>query len=166
MRTNIGIPQENTAKVAERLSVLLADEYVLYTKTLRAHWNQEGLDFHSKHLFFEESYNKIKEQVDSIAERLRKIGHYAPATLEKFLELTHLSEEYEGDNSSDGYMKVLLSDHSSIIIYIRGIISMIEEYGDVGTADFLTNLLQEHEKIAWVLRASVAKPIEKTPVLQ
>lgn len=167
MKTSIGISQENTAKVAEHLFTLLADEYVLYTKTLRAHWNLEGLDFHTKHLFFEESYNQIKEYVDSVAERLRKIGHYAPATLKKFLQLTHLSEEYDGDNTSDNYMKALLSDHASIIIYIREIIPVIEEEcKDLGTADFLTGLLQGHEKIAWMLRASVTKPVEKTPLLQ
>jgi len=167
MKPSIGLSKENTDKVAERLFTLLADEYILYTKTLRAHWNLEGSDFHSKHLFFEESYNKIKEIVDRVAERLRQIGHYAPATLNRFLELTHLSDEYEGENSSDGYMKALLSDHSGIIIYLRVVIPMIEEKcEDIGTADFLTDLLQEHEKMAWMLRASVTKPIEKSPVLQ
>ncbi|ADV51214.1 DNA starvation/stationary phase protection protein [Cellulophaga sp. E16_2] len=157
MKTNIGITEENRAKVAEHLSKILADEFLIYTKTLRAHWNLEGIDFHTKHVFFEDHYNAIKEFVDSVAERIRKIGHYAPATLKQFLQLTHLSEEIEGDNSSLNYMKVLLQDHDTIIIEIRKIIPEIEEeLNDVGTADFLTGLLQEHEEMAWMLRASVS----------
>lgn len=157
MKTNIGITEDNRAKVAEHLSKILADEFLIYTKTLRAHWNLEGIDFHTKHVFFEDHYNAIKEFVDGVAERIRKIGHYAPATLKQFLQLTHLSEEIEGDNSSLNYMKVLLEDHDTIIVEIRKIIPTIEEdLHDVGTADFLTGLLQEHEEMAWMLRASVS----------
>ncbi|MEP2237867.1 MAG: DNA starvation/stationary phase protection protein [Maribacter sp.] len=157
MKTNIGITEENRSKVAEHLSTILADEYVLYTKTLRAHWNLEGIDFHTKHVFFEDHYNAIKEYIDGVAERIRKIGHYAPGTLKQFLQLTHLSEEIEGDNSSLNFMKVLLADHDAIIVEMRKIIPTIEEeYGDVGTADFLTGLLQEHEEMAWMLRASLS----------
>lgn len=111
MKTNIGITKANREKVTEVLSKLLADEFVLYTKTLRAHWNLEGHDFHTKHLFFEDHYNAIKKFTDTVAERIRKVGHYAPGTLKEFLELTHLSEKYTGDNSSHDYSAALLEDH-------------------------------------------------------
>lgn len=155
-KTNIGISAPNRAAVVKELNKLLADEFVLYTKTLRAHWNLEGHDFHTKHAFFEEHYNIIKGFVDSVAERIRKLGPYAPGTLKQFLGLTHLSEEHEGGNSSQDYMKLLLADHESIIIFVRDIIKPIEEeYNDAGTADFLTGLMKEHEKMAWMLRASI-----------
>lgn len=158
MKTNIGITKENREKSANVLAQLLADEFVLYTKTLGAHWNLEGHDFHTKHLFFEEHYNSIKRTIDSVAERIRKIGSFAPATLEQFLELTHLTEKSKMGNASQDYIKALLSDHDAIIQFIRGNISQVEEdYNDVGTADFLTGLLQEHEEMAWMLRASISK---------
>ncbi len=161
MKTNIGISKENREKTAEVLEILLADEFVLYTKTLGAHWNLEGHDFHTKHLFFEEHYNSIKKTIDSVAERIRKIGHYAPATLSQFLNLTHLEEKSAMGNSSQDYIKSLLADHDAIVQFIRGNISKVEDnYNDVGTADFLTGLLQEHEEMAWMLRASVSKQEE------
>lgn len=159
MKTNIGISKENREKVTEVLSKLLADEFVLYTKTLRAHWNLEGHDFHTKHLFFEEHYNAIKRFTDSVAERIRKVGQYAPATLKEFLDLTQLTEKYDGDNTSQDFTAALLKDHDAIIKYIRENISKVEEdYEDVGTGDFLTGLLQEHEEMAWMLRATISKP--------
>ena len=128
----------------------MADEFVLYTKTLGAHWNLEGHDFHTKHLFFEEHYNSIKKTIDSVAERMRKIGSYAPATLSQFLELTHLTEKSKAGNSSQDYIKMLQ--------FIRGNISQVKEtYNDLGTADFLTGLFQEHEDMAWMLRANLSK---------
>jgi starvation-inducible DNA-binding protein len=158
MKTNIGISEENRKKVTDVLTKLLADEFVLYTKTLRAHWNLEGHDFHTKHVFFEEHYNAIKTFTDSVAERIRKLGHYSPATLKDFLDLTHLSEKYNGDNTSHDYIKALLEDHDTIIQYIRENISKVDEdYKDAGSGDFLTGLMQEHEEMAWMLRATITK---------
>lgn len=158
MKTNIGISEDNRKKVTGILSKLLADEFVLYTKTLKAHWNLEGHDFHNKHVFFEEHYNAIKTFTDSVAERIRKIGHYAPGTLKEFLDLTHLTEKYDGNNTSHDYTVALLEDHDAIIQYIRENISKVEDdFKDVGSADFLTGLMQEHEEMAWMLRATVAK---------
>jgi starvation-inducible DNA-binding protein len=154
MKTSIGIKEENRKAVAIQLSKLLADEFVLYTKTRNAHWNVEGPDFHAMHLFFESQYNQLDEIMDSVAERIRSIGHYAPATLQSFLQLTHLSELGERDNTSKDFMKELLNDHESIIEFIRGNInSFANDLGDAGTSDFITGLMEEHEKMGWMLRA-------------
>ena len=158
MKTNIGISEKNRKEVSDILGKLLADEFVLYTKTLRAHWNLEGHDFHTKHVFFEEHYDAIKVFTDNVAERIRKIGHYAPGTLKEFLDLTNLSEKYDGDNTSHDYTVALLKDHDSIIQYIRENLSKVgEDCKDVGSEDFLTGLMQEHEEMAWMLRATVVK---------
>ncbi|OOV17294.1 Dps family protein [Flavobacterium sp. LM4] len=154
MKANIGIKQENISKVAEVLTKVLADEFVLYTKTKRAHWNVEGPDFYNKHLFFEQQYDAIDEIVDTVAERIRSLGHYTPATLKDFLALTHLTEELQEKNDSNGFIKELLLDHESIIIYLRENINNIaNEFQDAGTSDFITGLVETHEKMAWMLRA-------------
>jgi len=154
MKTNIGITAENRQAVSEQLAKLLADEYVLYTKTRNAHWNVEGPDFLSKHKFFEQQYGLLEGFIDSVAERIRKIGHYAPATLKNFLALTHLTEYSERKNDSLGYIKDLLADHETVIEFIRGNINPIaDEYGDAGTSDYLTGLMEEHEEMAWILRS-------------
>src|SRR5437764_12082806 len=104
MEAVIGIKEDKLAEVGYILSKLLADEFVLYTKTRNAHWNVEGPDFHSMHLFFESQYEELDEIMDSVAERIRMIGHYAPATLKSFLQLTHLGELTERSNDSLGFI--------------------------------------------------------------
>jgi len=154
MKPQIGISDENLAAVAHALNSLLADEFVLYTKTRNAHWNVEGPDFHSQHLFFESQYGALEEVIDSVAERIRSLGHYAPATLKSFLQLTHLSEQLHEKNDAQGFMRELLTDHESVIILCREYVdSFANEYKDSGTSDFVTGLMEEHEKMAWMLRA-------------
>ena len=154
MGTIIGINKENRQAVSVELAKLLADEFVLYTKTRNAHWNVEGTDFHSMHLFFESQYEQLDEIMDGVAERIRTIGHYAPATLKSFLELTHLTEKLENKNDSMTYIKELLEDHESIIEFIRGNIDpFASKYQDYGTSDYITGLMEDHEKMAWMLRS-------------
>jgi len=154
MKPNIGITDKNRQAVSEQLAKLLADEFVLYTKTRNAHWNVEGPDFHAMHLFFESQYEALDEAMDSVAERIRKIGHYAPATLKSFLQLTHLAELTERSNDSLGFIRELVEDHESIIEFIRGNIKpFADDYGDAGTSDFITGLMEEHETMAWMLRS-------------
>jgi starvation-inducible DNA-binding protein len=154
MSTTIGIKPEHSIAVASELSKLLADEVVLYMKTRNAHWNVAGADFYAKHKFFEDQYEQLDEIMDDVAERIRSVGHYAPATLKTYLQLTHLSEMTRENNDSLGYIKELLQDHEAIVMQLRGNINRFAtEWQDAGTSDFITGLMEQHEKMAWMLRA-------------
>lgn len=156
METKIGITPENLTKAAHVLNSFLADEFLLYLKTRNAHWNVEGPDFHEKHKFFEAQYEQLDETMDDVAERIRALGHYAPATLRSYLELTHLTEQSREKNDGAGFVKELLIDHESIIIRLRENINYLaNELNDYGTSDFITGLMETHEKMAWMLRAQL-----------
>jgi starvation-inducible DNA-binding protein len=154
MQPKIGIKEAHLSEVAKSLYVILADEFVLYTKTKKAHWNIEGPDFYNKHLFFEQQYNQLDDIVDTVAERIRMLGHYAPGSLKEYLELTHLSESKLEKSDSQSYIRELLADHESIMIHLR---ENINRYAaalkDLGTSDYITGLMETHEKMAWMLRA-------------
>lgn len=154
MQANIGIKQDALAKVAHSLGRVLADEYVLYTKTRKAHWCVTGADFHSKHVFFESQYRELENIIDAVAERIRTIGHFPPASLKEFLQLTHLSEASRESNDSAGFIRELLADHESILIHLRGNIDgYANALHDAGSSDYITGLMQIHEKMAWMLRS-------------
>ncbi len=154
MTPEIGITKENLSKVGHALNGFLADEFLLYLKTRNAHWNIEGSDFHTMHKFFEEQYEQLDETMDEVAERIRMLGHYAPATMKSYLELTHLTEQSREKNDSAGFIRELLGDHESIILRLRENINLFaSELNDLGTSDFITGLMETHEKMAWMLRA-------------
>lgn len=51
MKVKIGLTDTTQKQVAALLNQLLADEFVLYVKTLNFHWNVVGSDFFALHLF-------------------------------------------------------------------------------------------------------------------
>lgn len=157
MKAQIGLTDKKTKEIALVLSQLLADESILYLKTRKAHWNVEGPDFHTVHVYFEQLYSELETYIDDVAERIRKIGHYAPATMEEYLQLSHLTEKRVEKNDSMSYISDLLSDHENIIIFIREQINKIDKLEDFGSSDFLTGLMEKHEKTAWMLRAHLGK---------
>lgn len=157
MKTKIGIKQEDSVKVADILNRLLADEHLLYIKTRNAHWNVEGPDFSGQHKFFEEQYIQLEEIIDSVAERIRSIGHYAEATLQDFLNMTSLTEKTREKNDSIGFIKDLIEDHETIIINLRENINRFaNDWHDQGSSDFITSLMETHEKAAWMLRSHLS----------
>jgi starvation-inducible DNA-binding protein len=156
MKPTIGIPDNNLEEVATLLNTLLADEYVLFTKTRNAHWNITGMSFYEMHKLFQAQYEALDIMIDDIAERVRSIGHFALGSLKDFLSVTNLSEEKDDFSSSEQMIQSLLNDHETIIRMIRNdIIPISDKYKDLGTADFVTGLMEQHEKISWMLRSSV-----------
>lgn len=154
MKIQIGIADDHRQMVADELVKILADENILYVKTKNAHWNIEGPDFYEKHKFFEVQFGELDEIIDSVAERIRSLGHYAPATLKSYLSLTHLTEQTIEKNDSHGFITELLEDHESLIFILREHIGNFgEKCQDLGTADFVTSLMETHEKMAWFLRS-------------
>jgi starvation-inducible DNA-binding protein len=153
MKADIGISEKNSQTVAEKLNKLLADEFVLYTKTRNYHWNVEGINFMEMHKFYESLYEELEEVIDEIAERIRTIGHYSQGRLKDFIEITDLVEpDYTTDQRQQ--LANLLEDHETIIRYLRREIDpFINDLKDAGTGDFATGILKKHEKWAWFIRS-------------
>lgn len=153
---NTGISEENSAKVADALNQVLADEFVLYVKTLNFHWNIEGRDFHALHVFLDEQYHQLQTIIDSVAERVRKVGHFATGSMQEFLDSASLDEHAAAASVSEKILSELASDHDTLIRKMRELIDDFEQkYEDAGSSDFITGVMKEHEKMAWMLRASV-----------
>jgi len=157
MTPNIDIADNDRKAVVEILNRLLSDEYVLLTKTRNYHWNVTGPQFNDLHTFFESQYDALNEVVDEVAERARQLGGRAFGTLAEFAKAARLTEQPEGAPAARDMLASLLADHETVIRSLRGDIGPVaDRYKDVGTSDFLTGLLEKHEKMAWMLRAFVS----------
>src|SRR6266850_68129 len=78
MTLNIGISESNRDSIVKILNAVLADEYVLYTKTRNYHWNVVGPQFNDLHKFFEAQYEALNEVVDDVAARARSTSPSTP----------------------------------------------------------------------------------------
>lgn len=153
MKPNIGIQKKDLTAVTELLSVVLADQVTLYTKTRKFHWNVSGESFMELHKLFQNQYTQLEESIDSTAERISKLGGKTIGTMQEFSKLTSIKEHPNKYPSSKEMLLELLEDHETIIINLRKCIDQCSnKYNDVGSADYLTGLIGEHETIAWTLR--------------
>jgi starvation-inducible DNA-binding protein len=147
---------EDTQKVGEALSNVLADTFTLYLKTHNFHWNVIGPMFHTLHLMFEEHYNELWLAGDAIAERIRALGFTAPGSYREFSKLTYLRES-EAVLSATEMIAELLRDHETCARTARWAFSLARTAADAPTEDLLTQRLIAHEKAAWMLRSMLAE---------
>jgi starvation-inducible DNA-binding protein len=150
------VVNEETRKVGEALSNVLADTFTLYLKTHNFHWNVLGPMFHTLHVMFEEQYNELWIAGDAIAERIRAIGCSAPGSYREFSKLTYLREPEAVLNATQ-MVAELLRDHETCARTARWALSVARTAVDGPTEGLLTQRLIAHEKAAWMLRSMLAE---------
>jgi starvation-inducible DNA-binding protein len=153
IKTDSGLKDDARRKLVETLNMRLSDEYVLYTKTRKYHWNVIGPRFHQLHEFFEEQYKILDEMVDEIAEKIRHMGGKSFGTLEEIASNSSINEEPGQYPDAQTMISNLLNDHESIIKTLRKNADEAEELEDKATNDFILEAVQKHDKMAWMLRA-------------
>src|SRR5437870_13641477 len=154
MNMNIGLSDEQRTGVVKILNTLLSDEYILYTKTRNFHWNVVGPQFNDLHKFFEGQYEELDDFVDEWAERIRQLGATSPGTLTGFNETSRLKEHPGQHPAAKAMIAALLADHEAVIKTLRSDLTTAQDkFSDAGACDFLTGLMEKHEKMAWMLRA-------------
>ena len=92
--------------------------------------------------------------MDDVAERARALGGRALGTLAEFSQHARLKEQPGTYPDATGMLRDLLGDHEAVIRRLREDLEVVmEKHRDAGTNDFLTGLMEQHEKMAWMLRA-------------
>ncbi len=146
---------EGRAVVAEGLSGVFADTYVLLLKTQAYHWNVVGPLFYSLHKLTEAQYQDLFTAGDELAERIRALGYLAPSSLHALLEQSRLQEN-AGAPDAETMIENLIRDHESTVRRLREVTELADQHHDQVTADMLTGRMTVHEKAIWMLRAITA----------
>lgn len=153
-KLNIGLTDEQRHGVTELLNRDLADFYLLIIKTKKYHWDVIGPQFRTLHELWEEQYETLTINIDETAERIRSLGGYPLGTAAGFIEYSTINEHPQDLPDANKMVARLVQDHEQIIRNLREDIDKCsEEYHDEGTADFLTELMEQHEEMAWMLRS-------------
>ncbi|MDQ8039400.1 MAG: Dps family protein [Rickettsiella sp.] len=151
---NTGLTEVKREKTAKGLIKLLANNSVLYLKTHNFHWNVIGPMFQPLHSLFEEQYIDLWNAGDTIAERVRALGFFVPASYADFAKLSEIKEAIGNKRIEAKVMLTQLVDDNQIIVRLaRGLLPEIEKTEDQVTVDLLSDRMQVHEKNAWMLRS-------------
>lgn len=140
--------------LTEQMLTILARTYVMAYHAQVAHWNTMGPDFLVTHKFFGDVYAELSAAVDVIAESLRTLREFPS---DRLIDLVALAggERY---TSAQNTFKRLSEDNEDLLAALRlayDATTASAEY--LGVGNHLQDRLSAHDKLGWMLRASMSK---------
>ena len=141
-------------ELVDGMKVFLASNFTLYLKTHGAHLNVTGMFFQSLHALFQEQYEDLQEQTDAIAEKIRELDHFAPASLAEYLR-TSIVDDFEGVLDAKGYLERLLMDNERMVIFLNKLFVIAEGANNQAIMNYIAERLDQHAKNRWKLRTSL-----------
>jgi starvation-inducible DNA-binding protein len=146
---------EQRREVAEKLADTLADEYQIRLNTQGLHWNVEGPLFYSVHKLTDDQYTELADSIDQVAERIRALGMPAPQTFADLNRRSTIDDLPEKAELSDCIQR-LVTDYEVAARRAARAVKLAEQYGDIKSADLLTDRIGVYDDNAWMLRATIA----------
>ena len=142
-------------EITNPLKVAFADTYALYVKAQNYHWNVEGPMFPMYHEFFGNIYEEVGGAIDRFAEEIRAQKSYAPASFGRFNELSTIEDESLIQLLPITMVTNLFEDNNRVLAYLQLARDAADKYNQNGLVNFLEERLDQHNKHAWMLRASM-----------
>jgi starvation-inducible DNA-binding protein len=150
------LPEDARARLVEALNARLVDGLDLHGQIKVAHWNIKGPLFPSLHPLFETFAVALARYNDEVAERAVTLGGIARGTARQVAARSAIAE-YPPDVTRDLEHVALLADRiEAYLAGAREARSNASALGDDESVDLFTRIVQEFEKHAWFLRATVA----------
>jgi starvation-inducible DNA-binding protein len=137
-----------------QLKLVMADNFVFYFKAHSFHWNVVGSNFPQYHEFLEGIYTNAFTAIDRIAEEIRALGEYAPMSLNSMLSISSISEN-NSVLSAEQMLRELSNDNQKILGLLLATQRMADAANQVGLANYLQDLFDQHKKLAWMLAATL-----------
>jgi starvation-inducible DNA-binding protein len=142
--------------LVDGLRVLLASNFVLYLKTHAAHWNVRGMFFYELHKLFEEQYNDLWSNTDTIAEKVRELDHLITLTPSDQTSLSVIDPS-QAIMDGTGYVRCLCADHNRMIMLLNKVFKLAEAEQNQAIMNYLADRLDAHAKMRWFLKATLDK---------
>ena len=140
--------------LVDELKTLLATSFSYYLKTANYHWNIEGDDFISYHPWLGELYADVYNTIDPLAEYIRAMQAYTPASLVRFMELTKIQDQIEVVQPMILFEQ-LLADNQIMLDLLNSTFDTATQERQQGIANFLAERIDFHQKYAWQIRSTL-----------
>lgn len=88
-----------------------------------------------------------------MAEKIRQLDEFAPASFARFLELTRIQDELKILPAMK-MVKTLFADHETMIEVLNEAFSAAENEKQQGVMDFLAERISQHKNHRWQLKAT------------
>jgi starvation-inducible DNA-binding protein len=151
--TKIDMTAKSRTAICDMLNQHLANAIDLQTQCKQAHWNVRGANFYSLHLLFDKVNEDVEDYVDLIAERIAQLGGQARGTIQAVLEDTELDPYPIDLIDSHAHVEALSNALAKFANKVRKAIDEVEDMGDKGTADMLTEISRGVDSWLWMVEA-------------
>ena len=145
--------------LVDDLKTLMASSFSFYLKTANYHWNIEGDDFISYHPWLGDVYGDVYDTIDRLAEYVRTLQAYAPASLTRFSELTKIEDQIEVIQPMVLFEQ-MLNDNQTIIGLLNTTFDSATKERQQGIANYMAERLDYHQKLAWQIRSTLKPSVD------
>jgi len=133
------------------LNALLADVFALYLKTKNFHWHVSGPHFRDYHLLFDEQAAAIQDSIDTLAERVRKLGGLTIRSIGHIARLQTVQDDNDEFVPTSEMINRLLADNRKMAEAQREAIEVCDDHDDTPTGNILQEILDQTERRIWFL---------------
>jgi starvation-inducible DNA-binding protein len=151
LATPSDLKPEEIEQIVEAVNPLIADAFALFTKTKNFHWHIASSHYRDYHLLLDEQAASIFESIDTLAERMRRIGGTTIRSISHISQLQTIEDDNRDFVPPDEMIKELMSDNRHIAELQRAAIEICDENRDTPTGNLLQEILDQTERRIWFL---------------
>jgi len=159
----IGLSEKICLQSVNALNEVLADTITIRDMYKKHHWQVAGHTFYQLHLLFDKHYEEQTLLVDTIAERIQRLGGITLAMAGDIAEETNIERPPRGREEAPVQISRLLEAHEIILKESRKFAKEADDIGDDGTNDVLvSDVIRTNERQVWF----IAEHLVKVPMVQ
>jgi starvation-inducible DNA-binding protein len=141
------------AALIDELNGLLADHFALFIKTKNFHWHVKGPRFRDLHLLFDAQAIEIRDQIDVIAERVRKLDADTLTSPSSVSKHTKIKDQDSTSLAAEDMIAELHADNVTVVNRLKGMKPLAEQAGDNATDGLIDDWTDMAEERVWFLRS-------------
>jgi starvation-inducible DNA-binding protein len=148
---NFGIGDTPVKAITEAVNPLIADAFALYVKTKNFHWHLYGSHFRDYHLLLDEQADAIFDSIDTMAERVRRVGGTTIRSISHIGQLQTIKDDNSEVVPAGEMIRILMEDNGHIARMIRNAIAVCDKNRDSATSNLIQDILDKTERRKWFL---------------
>src|SRR5579884_1575881 len=131
LATATDLTAQEAGAVTEALNPLIGDAFALYVKTKNFHWHLAGSHFRDYHLLFDEHADQIFTAIDTLAERVRRVGGTTIRSIGQIGKLQTIQDDDEAFVAPAEMVHRLMEDNAHLAKQQHAAHEVCEQHGDV-----------------------------------
>lgn len=148
----IGLEEDVCLKSVNALNQVLADTITIRDMYKKHHWQVAGHTFYQLHLLFDKHYEEQNLLVDTLAERVQRLGGITLAMAGDVAEETNIERPPRGREEVPVQISRLLEAHEIILKECRQYAKDADDNGDDGTNDVMvSDVIRTNERHVWFI---------------